>query len=145
MCSPFHLMWMLFFPEEKEHIICKTIYLAPSHPIYHSRECRDKSLSPTHVHIHTHKHTHTHTHKTFPIRKEKKRKHAPATGSEQLSKHNSWGLTHTSYPGSKTRPSLSGSPLCMCLFIIHVFLHYLCDSFWDGHWGKRGLREHFTD
>lgn len=81
MCSPLHLMWMLFFPEEKEHIICKTIYLAPSHPTYHNRECRDKSLSPTHVRIHTHTHT------TFPTRKEKKRKHAPGTGSEQLSKH----------------------------------------------------------
>lgn len=48
-----------FFSEEKEYIICSTIYWAPSHPIYHSRECRDESLALVRVHTDTHTQRHT--------------------------------------------------------------------------------------
>ena len=74
-----HSGFFFFFSEEKEYIICSTIYWAPSHPIYHSRECRDESLALVRVHTDTHRETH-------PSQSEKKRKHTPGTGSEQLSK-----------------------------------------------------------
>ena len=72
------LAFWIFFSEEKEYIICSRIYWAPSCPMYHSGECRDKSLAPIRVHTHTHARAHT-----LP---NQKRKYAPGTGSEQLSK-----------------------------------------------------------